>query len=195
MSSQVDGHDEARELRSFGYEQQLSRSMGVFSSLSISISCMCITAGIFTVYAYALSTAGPAFVWTWPVVAVGQLTLALVFADLAREYPLCGGVYAWSRRTGSAALGWLTGWVYLASLVVTLAAAGSLGRCAPPHASTSESEPTRRERIIRRSLLQRVATSAANCGQRATSMVSVTDASSPASSSADQAAGALSTPS
>ena len=57
MSSQVDGHDEERELRSFGYEQQLSRSMGVFSSLSISISCMCITAGIFTVYAYALSTA------------------------------------------------------------------------------------------------------------------------------------------
>ena len=66
MSSQVDGHDEARELRSFGYEQQLSRSMGVFSSLSISISCMCITAGIFTVYAYALSTAGPAFATsTW----------------------------------------------------------------------------------------------------------------------------------
>jgi hypothetical protein len=28
MSSQVDGHDEERELRSFGYEQQLSRSMG-----------------------------------------------------------------------------------------------------------------------------------------------------------------------
>ena len=76
MSSQVDGHDEARELRSFGYEQQLNRSMGVFSSLSISISCMCITAGIFTVYAYALSTAGPAFVWTWPVVAAGQILVA-----------------------------------------------------------------------------------------------------------------------
>jgi hypothetical protein len=85
MSSQVDGHDEERELRSFGYEQQLSRSMGVFSSLSISISCMCITAGIFTVYAYALSTAGPAFVWTWPVVAAGQILVALVL--------LAGGTY------------------------------------------------------------------------------------------------------
>jgi hypothetical protein len=81
MSSQVDGHDEERELRSFGYEQQLSRSMGVFSSLSSSISCMWITAGIFTVYAYALSTAGPAFVWTWPVVAAGQILVALVLAD------------------------------------------------------------------------------------------------------------------
>ena len=47
-------HDDDGELRSFGYEPQLSRSMGLFSSLSISISCMCITAGIFTVYAYSL---------------------------------------------------------------------------------------------------------------------------------------------
>ncbi len=46
-------HDDDRELRSFGYEPQLNRSMGFFSSLSISISCMCITAGMFTVHALA----------------------------------------------------------------------------------------------------------------------------------------------
>jgi amino acid transporter len=89
-----------RELRSFGYEQQLSRSMGVFSSLSISISCMCITAGIFTVYAYALSTAGPAFVWTWPVVAAGQILVALVLAELAGRLALSG--YAFHGAGGRA---------------------------------------------------------------------------------------------
>jgi amino acid transporter len=101
MSSQVDGHDEERELRSFGYEQQLSRSMGVFSSLSISISRMCITAGIFTVYAYALSTAGPAFVWTWPVVAAGQILVALVLAELAGRLPLSGYAFQWTSRLAS----------------------------------------------------------------------------------------------
>jgi hypothetical protein len=48
-ASTAANQDDDRELRSFGYEPQLNRSMGLFSSLSISISCMCITAGIFTV--------------------------------------------------------------------------------------------------------------------------------------------------
>src|SRR5262249_8752396 len=43
------------------------------------------------------------------------------FAELAGHYPLCGGVYQWSRNL-SWGIGWLVGWVYLASLVVTLAA-------------------------------------------------------------------------
>src|SRR5918911_3534937 len=113
MSFQVDGHDEARELRSFGYEQQLSRSMGVFSSLSISISCMCITAGIFTVYAYSLGTVGPAFVWTWPIVAVGQVIVALVLADLAGRIPLSGYAFQWTSRLVNSHYGWFTGWAGL----------------------------------------------------------------------------------
>ncbi len=117
MSSQVDGHDEERELRSFGYEQQLSRSMGVFSSLSISISCMCITAGIFTVYAYALSTAGPAFVWTWPVVAAGQILVALVLAELAGRLPLSGYAFQWTSRLASSHYGWFVGWAGLMAFV------------------------------------------------------------------------------
>ena len=52
----------------------------------------------------------------------GQFALALCFADLSRRYPFCGGVYDWAGRASSPALGWLIGWVYLASLVVTLAA-------------------------------------------------------------------------
>ena len=117
MSSQVDGHDEERELRSFGYEQQLSRSMGVFSSLSISISCMCITAGIFTVYAYALSTAGPAFVWTWPVVAAGQILVALVLAELAGRLPLSGYAFQWTSRLASSHYGWFVGWAGLMAFI------------------------------------------------------------------------------
>jgi threonine dehydrogenase-like Zn-dependent dehydrogenase len=85
MSSQVDGHDEERELRSFGYEQQLSRSMGVFSSLSISISCMCITAGIFN-GAYAEYLLLPARLVAANVVAVPDgmpLELAVIVQTVA----------------------------------------------------------------------------------------------------------------
>jgi amino acid transporter len=111
-ASQAD-HDDDRELRAFGYEPQLNRSMGLFSSLSISISCMCITAGIFTVYAYSLGTVGPAFIWTWPIVALGQIVVALVLAELAGRMPLSGYAFQWTSRLVNSHYGWFTGWAGL----------------------------------------------------------------------------------
>jgi len=106
-------HDDDSELRAFGYEPQLNRSMGLFSSLSISISCMCITAGIFTVYAYSLTTVGPAFIWTWPIVAIGQILVALVLADLAGRIPISGYAFQWTSRLVNSDYGWFVGWAGL----------------------------------------------------------------------------------
>src|SRR5262249_23198326 len=50
-----------------------------------------------------------------------QFLVALCFAELAAQYPLSGGVYQWSKQLGSAQLGWMAGWVYLACAVITLA--------------------------------------------------------------------------
>ena len=104
------GMDDDAELRSFGYEPQLNRSMGLWSSLSISISCMCITAGIFTVFAYSLGTVGPAFIWTWPIVAVGQILVTLVLAELAGRMPLSGYAFQWTSRLQNSHYGWFVGW-------------------------------------------------------------------------------------
>jgi amino acid transporter len=104
------GMDDDAELRSFGYEPQLNRSMGLWSSLSISISCMCITAGIFTVFAYSLGTVGPVFIWTWPIVAVGQILVTLVLAELAGRMPLSGYAFQWTSRLQNSHYGWFVGW-------------------------------------------------------------------------------------
>ncbi len=112
-ASQPEHQDDDRDLRSFGYEPQLDRSMGWFSSLSISISCMCITAGIFTVFAYSLGTVGPAFIWTWPIVAIGQIIVAMVLADLAGRIPLSGYAFQWTSRLMNSHFGWFTGWAGL----------------------------------------------------------------------------------
>jgi amino acid transporter len=105
--------DDEGELRSFGYVPQLNRSMGLWSALSISISCMCITAGIFTVFGYSLTTVGPIFIWTWPIVAVGQILVSLVLADLAGRIPLSGYAYQWTSRLVNSHYGWFTGWAGL----------------------------------------------------------------------------------
>ncbi len=114
--------DDIRDLAGFGYRQELDRSLGSFSSFAAGFSYISILTGVFQMFSLGFAAAGPAFFWTWPVVFLGQLTVALGFAELASHYPLSGGIYQWSRRIGSPALGWMTGWVYLASSLLSLAA-------------------------------------------------------------------------
>jgi urea carboxylase system permease len=116
----VDSDD--RDLARAGYRPEFRRVLGSFTAFAAGFSYLSILTGIVQNFYLGYREAGPASVWTWPVVFAGQFLLALCFAELARRYPFCGGIYAWSRRAGSPVVGWLTGWVYLASLIVTLAA-------------------------------------------------------------------------
>lgn len=118
---QADPSDD-RELARFGYRARLTRTLGGFSTFAAGFAYISILTGLFQMFPLGYAAAGPAVFWTWPAVWLGQLLLALNFAELAAHYPLCGGVYQWSRQTSSALAGWLTGWVALAAGVVSLAA-------------------------------------------------------------------------
>src|SRR4051812_19994176 len=113
---------DARDLAAQGYRQELDRSLGSFSAFAAGFSYLSILTGMFQNFHLGYREAGPAFFWTWPILFLGQFANALCFAELAAHYPLCGGAYQWSRRLGSPLVGWFAGWVYFASLVVTLAA-------------------------------------------------------------------------
>src|SRR5579863_168973 len=105
-----------------GYKQELKREIGWFSSFSMSFSIIAVTTGLFATYGAGLQTAGPAFIWTWPVVGAGQLLLALVFAKLARRIPLSGMAYQWTRELGGEPLGWWAGWLMIIQILTGLAA-------------------------------------------------------------------------
>ena len=53
---------------------------------------------------------------------VGQLLVALVFAELASHFPVAGSIYQWSKRLSNRTLGWFTGWFYFWAQVVTVTA-------------------------------------------------------------------------
>ncbi len=89
--------------------------------------------GVFQTFYLGYGAGGPAYFWTWPAVFLGQLTVALCFAELAARYPLSGGVYQWSRKIGSRGIGWMTGWVYLSCSVITLAAVAVALQATLPH--------------------------------------------------------------
>src|SRR5205085_12619649 len=69
-----------------------------------------------------LAAGGPAFFWTWPIVAFGQFLVALNFAELASHFPIAGSIYQWSKRLSGLTLGWFTGWIYFFAGVLTITA-------------------------------------------------------------------------
>ncbi len=113
-----DNHD----LADFGYKQELDRSLGSFSSFAAGFSYISILTGMFQLFFLGFAFGGPAFFWAWPLVFFGQFMVALNFAELSAHYPLSGSVYQWSKYVGSKGVGWMTGWIYLFCLIVTLAA-------------------------------------------------------------------------
>jgi urea carboxylase system permease len=125
------------DLASFGYRQELKRSMGSFSSFAAGFSYISILTGLFQMFHLGYGVAGPGFFWTWPFVLTGQLLVALCFAELASRYPLSGGVYQWAKFTGNVFLGWMTGWIYLACLITTIAAVAMALQVSLPQISGS----------------------------------------------------------
>jgi urea carboxylase system permease len=122
FSLSSDPIDDSRDLAGFGYRPVLDRTLGGFSSFAAGFSYISILTGVFQMFYVGYGAGGPAFFWTWPAVFLGQLTVGLCFAELSAQYPLSGGVYQWSRRTGGRAVGWMAGWVYLCGSVISLSA-------------------------------------------------------------------------
>ncbi len=109
-------------LAGFGYRQQLDRKLGRFASFAAGVSYISILTGTFQLFYFGFGAGGPAYVWSWPVVFVGQLMVALCFAELAGRYPVAGSVYNWSKRLGRPATAWLAGWMMFTASVVTISA-------------------------------------------------------------------------
>src|SRR5215472_8842997 len=96
-----------------GYKPELRRSLRFFSMFAIAFSIISITTGIFLNYAFGLSYWGPASIWTWPIVGVGNLMIALVVAELGTRIPLAGYAYQWSSRLVNSSYGWFVGFAGL----------------------------------------------------------------------------------
>src|SRR5580693_3983646 len=110
------------ELASFGYKQELDRSLGLFSSFAAGFSYISIMTGVFELFFFGFYSGGPAFIWTWPAVFAGQFLVALCFAELAGQYPLAGSVYQWSKQIAKPFTSFFGGWILTVGSIVTLAA-------------------------------------------------------------------------
>ncbi len=115
-------HSDHDELASFGYKQELDRSLGKFSSFAAGFSYISILTGVFQLFGFGYAFGGPAYWWTWPIVFVGQFLVALCFAEMAGQFPLAGSVYQWSKQLARPVTSWFAGWIILVGAIVTVAA-------------------------------------------------------------------------
>jgi urea carboxylase system permease len=109
------------DLARFGYKQELKRSLGVFSSFAVAFAYISPSTGIFALFFLGLTTVGGVFFWSWPIVALGQLIVALGWAELSSHYPVAGSVFQWTKYLAGKSYSWFTGWIYLFAGVLTVA--------------------------------------------------------------------------
>lgn len=105
----MDSTDEDRRLNELGYTQKLSRSVGGVSSFFLGFAVISATTAVFSGFGFGLGTAGPAFVWTFPIAVAVFFVWALIAADLVSKIPLSGYAYQWTSRLVNPSLGWFTG--------------------------------------------------------------------------------------
>src|SRR5437764_1687189 len=117
-----DHQADAADLARFGYQQELKRGLGLFSSWAVAFSYISPSTGIFTLFALGLTTLGGVFIWTWPVVALGQFIIALNFAEVTSHYPVAGSVFQWTKYLANRTYSWFNGWIYLFAGILTIAA-------------------------------------------------------------------------
>ena len=110
------------DLTSLGYKQELHRGLGPFASFASGFSFVSILTTVFQLFIIGFGFGGPAYIWTWPIVFVGQFCVCLCFAELSARYPIAGAIYQWSRRVSTDPLGWMAGWLMQIGYIISVAA-------------------------------------------------------------------------
>ncbi len=172
MSTEQTQHDEdTAQLAALGYTSQFKRKMSLWANVSLGFTYLSPVVGVYSLFAFALATGGPPMIWSFVIVGVGQFLVALVFGEIVSQFPVAGGVYPWARRLWGKRWAWMTGWVYLVALLVTIA---SVAYGAGPYLSSLLGiDITVNNTILTALLLLAVATVINLAGTRALSMAAM----------------------
>ena len=118
-TTQQDADD--AQLAALGYESEFKREMSLWANFSLGFTYLSPVVVVYTLFAYAFATAGPPMIWAFVIIGVGQFLVALVFGEVVSQYPVTGGLYPWARHLWGVRWAWMTAWVYLIALLVSIA--------------------------------------------------------------------------
>jgi len=99
---------------------EFRQDMSPWANFALGFTYLSPVVSTYTLFATALATGGPPMIWAFVLAGCGQFLVALVFGEIVAQYPIAGGVYPWARRLWGKRWAWMTGWVYLWALLVTI---------------------------------------------------------------------------
>ncbi len=106
-----------------GYKPELKRTLGSFQMFAISFAFISVAVGVFATYGLVLQKGGPVAIWLWLLAALGQVLVALVYAQFAARIPLSGSSYQWGSRLANPKIGFVFGWLTVCYLAIAVVAA------------------------------------------------------------------------
>jgi amino acid transporter len=114
--------NDAEQLRALGYSSGFDRTLTKWQNFSLGFTYLSPVVGVYSVFAMAITAAGPPMWWTYLIVGAGQMLVCLVFGELVSQFPISGGLYPWARRLVGKRWAWMAGWVYAWALFATISA-------------------------------------------------------------------------
>ncbi|MFI9613448.1 APC family permease [Streptomyces sp. NPDC052023] len=99
---------------------EFRKDMGPWANFALGFTYLSPVVSTYTLFGTALATGGPPMIWAFLLAGCGQFLVALVFGEIVAQYPIAGGVYPWARRLWGKRWAWMTGWVYMWALLVTI---------------------------------------------------------------------------
>ncbi len=64
---------DSAQLEALGYDSKFDRSMSLWSNFALGFTYLSPVVGVYTVFAFAIVTGGPAMFWSYLFVGLGQL--------------------------------------------------------------------------------------------------------------------------
>ena len=82
-SSQATASHADNHLAMLGYTSEFRREMSLWANISLGFTYLSPLVGVYSLFAYGLSLAGPPAFWWIVIVGLGQFLVALVFGEVA----------------------------------------------------------------------------------------------------------------
>ncbi|MEU5838133.1 APC family permease [Streptomyces diacarni] len=99
---------------------EFRKEMGPWANFALGFTYLSPVVSTYTLFGSALAEGGPPMIWAFLLAGCGQFLVSLVFGEIVAQFPIAGGVYPWARRLWGMRYAWMTGWVYMWALLVTI---------------------------------------------------------------------------
>lgn len=118
---------DGEHLAVLGYQDTFKRSMSLWANFALGFTYLSPLVGVYSLFAIAMSTGGPPSVFWILIVGAGQLLVAMVFGEVVSQYPIHGGIYPWTRRLWGRRYAWMSAWIYIWAMIVTITSVAQFG--------------------------------------------------------------------